>query len=73
MLSLILDAQRLGKNVVPIIEKFSEFELLMRSAPSCDSAAALRRAHTPRDLAAPGAGRNPAAITPSSASRCRSW
>jgi arginine decarboxylase len=30
MLRLILDAQRLGRNVVPVVEKFAEFELLMR-------------------------------------------
>ena len=30
MLRLILDAQRLGRNIVPVVEKFAEFELLMR-------------------------------------------
>ncbi|MDZ7644896.1 MAG: biosynthetic arginine decarboxylase [Woeseiaceae bacterium] len=30
MLSLILSAQRLGKNVIPVMEKFAEFEQLMR-------------------------------------------
>ncbi len=32
MLSLILAAQRLGKNVVPVMEKFGEFEQLMQLA-----------------------------------------
>ena len=32
MLSLILSAQRLGKNVVPVMEKFNEFEDLVRLA-----------------------------------------
>ncbi len=32
MLSLILSAQRLGKNVLPVMEKFAEFEELMRLA-----------------------------------------
>ena len=32
MLSLILSAQRLGKNVIPVVEKFGEFEQLMALA-----------------------------------------
>ena len=32
MLSLILSAQRLGKNVIPVMEKFAEFRELMRLA-----------------------------------------
>jgi arginine decarboxylase len=36
MLRLILDAQRLGKNVVPVVEKFAEFELLMRLGAEAD-------------------------------------
>jgi len=32
MLRLILSAQRLGKNVIPVIEKFNEFEMLMSLA-----------------------------------------
>ncbi|MFK8015743.1 MAG: biosynthetic arginine decarboxylase [Gammaproteobacteria bacterium] len=40
MLGLILDAQQLGKNVVPVVEKFDEFERLW--------ALAQRRGATPR-------------------------
>jgi arginine decarboxylase len=36
MLRLILDAQRLGRNVVPVVEKFVEFELLMRLGAELD-------------------------------------
>jgi arginine decarboxylase len=36
MLSLILAAQRLGKNVVPVMEKFGEFEQLMALAAESD-------------------------------------
>lgn len=36
MLSLILSAQRLGKNVIPVMEKFGEFEDLMRLAEETD-------------------------------------
>lgn len=37
MLSLILAAQRLGKNVIPVMEKFAEFEHLMALAGEQDS------------------------------------
>jgi arginine decarboxylase len=37
MLSLIVSAQRLGKNVVPVMEKFGEFEQLMALAAESDS------------------------------------
>jgi arginine decarboxylase len=36
MLSLIMAAQRLGKNVVPVMEKFGEFEQLMSLAAESD-------------------------------------
>ena len=36
MLRLILDAQTLGRNVVPVVEKFAEFELLMRLGRELD-------------------------------------
>ncbi|MBT8086106.1 MAG: biosynthetic arginine decarboxylase [Woeseia sp.] len=36
MLSLILAAQRLGKNVIPVMEKFAEFDELMRLAEDKD-------------------------------------
>jgi len=36
MLSLIVAAQRLGKNVVPVMEKFGEFEQLMEVAAAQD-------------------------------------
>ncbi len=36
MLRVILDAQRLGRNVVPVVEKFAEFELLMRLGAELD-------------------------------------
>jgi arginine decarboxylase len=39
MLSLIVAAQRLGKNVVPVMEKFGEFEDLMGIAAAQDFAA----------------------------------
>ena len=39
MLSLIVSAQRLGKNVVPVMEKFGEFEQLMAIAAEQDWAA----------------------------------
>lgn len=35
MLSLILSAQRLGLNVIPVMEKFTEFEALMALADAC--------------------------------------
>lgn len=38
MLSLILSAQRLGKNVIPVMEKFAEFEELMELAEAADTA-----------------------------------
>ncbi|MGB5347204.1 MAG: biosynthetic arginine decarboxylase, partial [Woeseia sp.] len=38
MLSLILSAQRLGKNVIPVMEKFAEFEELMRLADEKEQA-----------------------------------
>jgi arginine decarboxylase len=37
MLSLILAAQRLGKNVIPVMEKFAEFEHLMALADEQES------------------------------------
>jgi arginine decarboxylase len=36
MLSLIVAAQRLGKNVVPVMEKFGEFEQLMSIAAEAE-------------------------------------
>lgn len=36
MLRLILSAQRIGKNVIPVTEKFNEFETLMSLASSLD-------------------------------------
>ena len=36
MLRLILDAQSLGRNVVPVVEKFTEFERLMRLGRELD-------------------------------------
>jgi arginine decarboxylase len=36
MLSLILSAQRLGKNVIPVMEKYAEFEQLMALAPDSE-------------------------------------
>ena len=39
MLSLIVAAQRLGKNVVPVMEKFGEFEQLMEVAAAQEFAA----------------------------------
>jgi arginine decarboxylase len=36
MLSLILSAQRLGKNVIPVMEKFAEFEELMQLAADAE-------------------------------------
>ena len=39
MLSLIVSAQRLGKNVVPVMEKYGEFEQLMDIAEEQDCAA----------------------------------
>lgn len=40
MLSLIVSAQRLGKNVVPVMEKFGEFEQLLATSAGQDSPAA---------------------------------
>lgn len=40
MLSLIVSAQRLGKNVVPVMEKFGEFEQLLAASAAQDSPAA---------------------------------
>lgn len=37
MLSLILSAQRLGKNVIPVMEKYAEFEELMELAEAADT------------------------------------
>lgn len=37
MLSLILSSQRLGKNVIPVMEKFAEFEELMALADAADT------------------------------------
>ncbi|MEX0824424.1 MAG: biosynthetic arginine decarboxylase, partial [Woeseia sp.] len=37
MLSLILSAQRLGKNVIPVMEKYAEFKQLMALAAETDS------------------------------------
>jgi len=37
MLSLILSSQRLGKNVIPVMEKFAEFEELMALADEADT------------------------------------
>ncbi len=37
MLSLILSAQRLGKNVIPVMEKYAEFTQLMALAAETDS------------------------------------
>jgi arginine decarboxylase len=39
MLSLIVSMQRLGKNVIPVMEKFGEFEELMSIAASQETAA----------------------------------
>lgn len=39
MLALILSAQRLGKNVIPVMEKFAEFEQLMALAGEGDQSA----------------------------------
>ncbi|HEX7061796.1 MAG TPA: biosynthetic arginine decarboxylase [Woeseiaceae bacterium] len=39
MLSLILSAQRLGKNVIPVMEKFAEFEQLTALANDSDAPA----------------------------------
>ena len=39
MLSLIVAAQRLGKNVLPVMEKYGEFEQLMAVAATQDFAA----------------------------------
>jgi arginine decarboxylase len=36
MLRLILSAQRIGKNVIPVMEKFNEFELLMSLVAGLD-------------------------------------
>jgi arginine decarboxylase len=36
MLRLILSAQRIGKNVIPVMEKFTEFELLMSLVAGLD-------------------------------------
>ncbi|WP_224784619.1 biosynthetic arginine decarboxylase [Marinihelvus fidelis] len=38
MLSLILSSQRLGKNVIPIMEKYAEFEELVHLADEADQA-----------------------------------
>lgn len=38
MMSLILAAQRLGKNVIPIMEKFAEFEALLELAEEAEQA-----------------------------------
>ena len=37
MLSLILSAQRLGKNVIPVMEKYAEFEELMELAEAAET------------------------------------
>ena len=37
MLALILSAQRLGKNVIPVMEKFAEFEELIALADAADA------------------------------------
>jgi len=37
MLSLILSAQRIGKNVIPVMEKYAEFEQLMRLADEAET------------------------------------
>ena len=47
MLSLILAAQGLGKNVIPVMEKFAEFEQLMALVDEQGSETPLRRAHSP--------------------------
>ncbi len=48
MLSLILAAQRLGKNVMPVMEKYVEFEQLMASR-NAKAQADARRAHPAGD------------------------
>jgi len=54
MLSMILSSQRLGKNVIPVMEKFAEFEELTALA---DSAGATTQFGVRIRLRTPGAGK----------------
>jgi hypothetical protein len=57
MLSLILSAQRLGQNVVPVMEKYSEFEALLALADAQGVAPEARRARAPVDARLRALGR----------------
>ena len=71
MLSLILAGQRLGQNIVPVIEKYSEFEHLL-GLPTLRASCRRWAFACGSPLAAQAAGPSPAAHVPNSACPCPS-
>ena len=67
MLSLMIAGQKLGQNIVPVIEKYSEFNDLKGLAFSHGLHVAARRARPARDARLGPLGRSPRARTRSSA------